>query len=188
MTKIPVSNNLSTEVNDLVGYLDVPQDMADNMAACFGEGLGFKLDACVQKDGDTFKLLHVSIVSVSGQPEVKQLFDGFAKAYKYNTQMDGDGDYVSESTQKAFVAFKNGFEHCGRVEMTSEDSFKMLVERVQHLEIKMQRIEADGTPRVNTEQPVESTENLTGNLAKVKDLTISTDVSVASVDPIVRQN
>ena len=67
--KIPVSKSLSTDVNDLVGYLDIPQDMVDNMAACIGEGLEFKLDACVQKDGDTFKLLHVSIIAVSALPE-----------------------------------------------------------------------------------------------------------------------
>lgn len=33
-------------------------------------------------------------------------FEEFAKAYKYNTTRDSDGEYTKQSTRKAFIAFQ----------------------------------------------------------------------------------
>ena len=70
--KIPVTRNISTTLNDVVGFLYIPEEMAASMASCFAEGLGYKLDACVGKDGDTFKLLSLSISAVPVESQVSK--------------------------------------------------------------------------------------------------------------------
>lgn len=52
---------------------------------------------------------------MSHNPVIVEKFEEFAKAYKYDTtivceSLADEGEYKRESTQKAFVAFKNGFE------------------------------------------------------------------------------
>ena len=59
--KIPITKNLSTDVLDLVGTLDVPEDMADYMAECYTYDLGFKVDACVEIQDGKPVLKYVSL-------------------------------------------------------------------------------------------------------------------------------
>ena len=63
--KIPISKNLSTHISDLVGTLEIQQDMADDMAKCYFQNLGFKIDACVEiLDGKP----SLKLVSISAMP------------------------------------------------------------------------------------------------------------------------
>ena len=62
--KIPVTKELSTEVDDLVGCLDIPHSIADNMARGLANGIEYKLLGCVEQDGNEFRLRHVSIKAV----------------------------------------------------------------------------------------------------------------------------
>ena len=52
------------DLNDLVGYMEIPQNLADQLAAGFAAGVEFKLNACVQKDNDGFKLSYVTINAI----------------------------------------------------------------------------------------------------------------------------
>jgi hypothetical protein len=62
--KIPISKSLLMERNDLVGYMEIPLNLADELAASFAAGVEFKLNACVQKDNDSFKLSYVTISAI----------------------------------------------------------------------------------------------------------------------------
>ena len=60
--KIPITKNLSTDIGDFIGSLDIPQDMADDMAEYFANYIGFRLDACVEilEGKPTLKLVSIS--------------------------------------------------------------------------------------------------------------------------------
>lgn len=42
---------------------------------------------------------------------IGEFFEQFAKSYKYDTRKE-EGEFVKASTQKAYVAFKDGFIAC----------------------------------------------------------------------------
>lgn len=59
--KFPIVKNSSIELTDIIGYLEIPEEMSDTMAASFANGLGFELRACVQQNKGKWTLHHVSI-------------------------------------------------------------------------------------------------------------------------------
>ena len=69
IVKIPITKNLSTDVVDFIGTLDIPQDMADDMAEYFANYIGFRLDACVEilEGKPTLKLVSISPVPVDSE-------------------------------------------------------------------------------------------------------------------------
>ena len=62
--KIPITKNLSTDIQDSVGALDVPDDMAEYMAECYTHNLKFEVNACVEIQDDKPVLKHVSLSAV----------------------------------------------------------------------------------------------------------------------------
>ena len=66
---------------------------------------------------DSMEYFHVKPVrsrnSNSGVVEgyIEERFSEFGKAYKYNLERDDDG-FIKPSTEKAFIAFRSGFEAC----------------------------------------------------------------------------
>ena len=59
--KFPIVKNSSIELTDIIGYLEIPEDMADTMATSFANGLRFELRACVEQNEGKWNLHHVSI-------------------------------------------------------------------------------------------------------------------------------
>ena len=59
--KIPITKNLSTDIQDLVGTLDIPQETADYMAECYTNNLKFEVNACVEIQDNKPVLKHVSL-------------------------------------------------------------------------------------------------------------------------------
>jgi hypothetical protein len=64
---IPVTKNLSTSPTDVVGHLHLQEELANVIASCVANGIELRLKACVSKNGDEYKLMHVSIVPVETQ-------------------------------------------------------------------------------------------------------------------------
>lgn len=69
--RIPVVKNLSSDgnVTDVIGFLELPDDMASAMASGFANGLGWKIDAnIIHKEH-----YELNNVRISGIPEVSVL-------------------------------------------------------------------------------------------------------------------
>jgi hypothetical protein len=105
--KFPITKNLSTEVNDIVGYIDIPQSVADDMAACFGGGIGFKLNACVSKNGETYTLRHISIDAITKEQSETDKLRAAARrvirAHDLGTMARGPSDSVSIEALRELV-------------------------------------------------------------------------------------
>lgn len=67
MPKIPITNNLSTNQNDRVGMLNIPQNVADYMAECYTKGLEFKIDAGVVIENGKPVLTHVYLSAIPAE-------------------------------------------------------------------------------------------------------------------------
>jgi hypothetical protein len=75
-------------------------------------------------------VLRAAVSGFKSQPAIEpihQKFAEFAKAYKYDLDHDGE-DYVRDSTRKAFVAFKNGFETSSEIEAKASKLWDLLHE------------------------------------------------------------
>lgn len=72
--KIPITKNLSIDVRDPVGTMELSQEMADFMAECYTRNLCFKVDACVEINVETNDgkplLKHVSVTAIPADPKV----------------------------------------------------------------------------------------------------------------------
>lgn len=68
---IPVTRNLSTDVLNLVGTLEIPADFADYMAECYTHDLDFRMAACVAIQDGKPVLKHVSLFAIPVKREAK---------------------------------------------------------------------------------------------------------------------
>ncbi len=66
--QIPLTRNLSRDVRDCIGHLEIPEQTAGDIAEMMRKGLRFELVATVSGDGGSAKMLAVSIVGIKAQP------------------------------------------------------------------------------------------------------------------------
>jgi len=66
--RISLTRNLSRDIMDCIGHLEIPEQTADSIAAMMRNGLRFELVATVSDDGGNAKMLAVSIVGIKEQP------------------------------------------------------------------------------------------------------------------------
>ena len=65
--RIPLSRNLSRDIRDIIGHLEIPEQTADSIAAMMRNGLRFELAASVTDDSGNAKLTMVSIVCIKAE-------------------------------------------------------------------------------------------------------------------------
>lgn len=66
--RIPLTRNLSRDVMDCIGHLEIPEQTAGDIAEMMRNGLRFELVATVSDDGGKAKMLAVSIAGIKEQP------------------------------------------------------------------------------------------------------------------------
>lgn len=66
MIKIPITNELSTNISEILGVLETSEDFANVLARMLVEGICVKLVGIVSKIGEDYKLRIASFVAASG--------------------------------------------------------------------------------------------------------------------------